>query len=85
MPRLAIQLFGPPQLTLDGHPVSIGRRKSRALLYYLAAQPTPVTRDHLLTRFWPDHDRAAAQNMLRTNLHGLRAALGPALQGAMTR
>jgi DNA-binding SARP family transcriptional activator/tetratricopeptide (TPR) repeat protein len=80
MPRLAIQLFGPPQLTLDGHPVSIGRRKSRALLYYLAAQPTLVTRDHLLTRFWPDHDRAAAQNMLRTNLHGLRAALGPALQ-----
>jgi DNA-binding SARP family transcriptional activator/tetratricopeptide (TPR) repeat protein len=81
MPLLAIQLFGPPQLMLDGHPVSIGRRKSRALLYYLAAQPTPVTRDHLLTRFWPDHDRAAAQNRLRTNLHGLRAALGSALQG----
>jgi DNA-binding SARP family transcriptional activator len=81
MPRLAIQLFGPPQLMLDGHPVSIGRRKSRALLYYLAAQPTPVTRDHVLTRFWPDHDRAAAQNMLRTNLHGLRTALGAALQG----
>jgi DNA-binding SARP family transcriptional activator len=79
---LWIRLFGPPQLIVDGQPVSIGRKKSRALLYYLAAQSTPVTRDHLLMRFWPDHDRTAAQHMLRTNLHGLRAALGAALQAS---
>src|SRR6185295_8937745 len=48
----------------------------RALLFYLAAHPRPLTRDHLLAFFWPDLDRPAAQQTLRTTLHGLRRALG---------
>jgi DNA-binding SARP family transcriptional activator/tetratricopeptide (TPR) repeat protein len=76
---LSIQLLGAPLLFLDGRPLSVPRRKSRALLFYLAARTTPPTRDHLLALLWPDHDRPAAQQILRTSLHGLRKALGPAL------
>src|SRR3954447_3729660 len=76
---LSIQLLGAPLLLLDGRPLSVPRRKSRALLFYLAARTTPATRDHLLALLLPDHDRPAAQQILRTSLHGLRKALGPAL------
>src|SRR5436853_5641651 len=76
---LSIQLLGAPLLLFDGRALSVPRRKSRALLFYLAARTTPATRDHLLALLWPDHDRAAAQQILRTSLHGLRKALGPAL------
>ncbi|MGH2521413.1 MAG: ATP-binding protein [Anaerolineales bacterium] len=78
---LSIRLFGPPHIELDGQPVNVTRRKSRALVYYLAAHPQPRTREHLLAFFWPDHDRPAAQQLLRTTLHGLRRTIGPALQG----
>ncbi|HET9223268.1 MAG TPA: BTAD domain-containing putative transcriptional regulator [Roseiflexaceae bacterium] len=73
---LSVALFGPPRMALDGRPLTISRRRSRALLYYLAAQDAPVSRERLLALFWPDHERAAAQQILRTNLHGLRKSLG---------
>ena len=73
---LSIQLLGTPLLTLDGEPLSLSRRKSRALLFYLAANTAPLTRDQILALFWPDYDRTSAQQILRTSLHGLRKALG---------
>lgn len=76
---LSIQLLGPPQILLAGQALDLPRRKSRALLYYLAAHPRPLTRDHVLAFFWPDTERVNAQQTLRTSLHGLRKALGPAL------
>ncbi|MBI3244315.1 MAG: AAA family ATPase [Chloroflexi bacterium] len=76
---LAIQLLGQPQILLDGQPLNITRRKSRAIVYYLAAHEKPLSREHLLAFFWPDLDRPAAQQTLRTTLHGLRKTLGPAL------
>ena len=76
---LALQLLGPPQVTLDNHVLSIPRRKSRALLFYLAANSAPVLRDQILALLWPDHDRAAAQQVLRTTVYGLRKHLGDAL------
>lgn len=75
----SINLLGTPQVLLDERPLMITRKKSRALLYYLAAHDKPLTRDRLLAFFWPDQDRAAAQQVLRTTLHGLRKALGSAL------
>ncbi|MFL5805772.1 MAG: ATP-binding protein [Roseiflexaceae bacterium] len=77
---LSILLLGPPQLLLDGRSIDVTRRKSRALIYYLAANPAPLTRAQLLSFFWPDLDRSSAQTTLRSTLHGLRKALGPALQ-----
>lgn len=76
---LSIQLLGTPLILLDEQPLAITRKKSRALLFYLAAHDKPLTREHLLAFFWPDSDRASAQQVLRTTLHGLRQALGASL------
>lgn len=78
---LKIALLGTPILSRDGQPLPVTRRKSRALVYYLAAQAeqTTVTRDQLLAFFWPDLERTAGQQTLRTTLHGLRKVLGAAL------
>ena len=76
---LFIRLFGAPQITYDQRPVTMTRRKSRALIYYLAAHSTPLTRDHLLAFFWPDHQRPTAQQNLRATLYGLRKILGSLL------
>ncbi|MFI4981004.1 MAG: BTAD domain-containing putative transcriptional regulator, partial [Nevskiales bacterium] len=76
---LSIHLLGSPKILSDGAPLNISRRKSRALVYYLAAHHAPVSRDQLLALFWTDLDRPAAQQTLRTTLHGLRQALGAAV------
>lgn len=76
---LAIHLLGAPYITDADQPVTIARRKSRALFYYLAAHPTPVARDHLLAFFWPDADRQGAQQNLRSTLYGLRKSVGDPL------
>ncbi len=76
---LRLQLFGPPRIWDAERPVALNRRKSRALLFYLATRSEPVARDALLSFFWPDLDRAAAQQSLRTTVHGLRKTLGPLL------
>jgi DNA-binding SARP family transcriptional activator len=76
---LTIRLLGTPLVLLDDKPLTITRKKSRALVYYLAAHDNPSTREQILAVFWPDSDRASAQQVLRTTLHGLRQALGAAL------
>jgi DNA-binding SARP family transcriptional activator/predicted ATPase len=77
---LSILLLGPPALLLDQQPLGSLRRKNRALLFYLAEQRRPVSRDHLLAFFWPDHPRQSAQRILRTMLYDLRQQLGPSLE-----
>ncbi len=77
---LTIQLFGMPVVERDGQPLNITRRKSRALVYYLAASPRPAQREQLLALFWPDTERVSAQQVLRTTLHGLRKQLGDGLE-----
>jgi DNA-binding SARP family transcriptional activator len=76
---LAIHLFGPPVVLRGGQLLEINRRKSRAVLFYLAESEQPVRRERLLSIFWPDLDRQSAQQTLRTTLHGLRRMLGDAL------
>ncbi len=73
---LSIKLLGQPRIELNESLLTVRRRKSRALVYYLAAHTHPRTREHLLGMFWPDLDRAAAQQSLRTTLHELRKVLG---------
>lgn len=79
---LTFLLLGPPQILRDGAPVDLPRRRTRALAYYLAAQPGAVSREQLLALLWPDHERPAAQQILRTTLHSARKAIGPALVAA---
>ncbi|MFM8320845.1 MAG: BTAD domain-containing putative transcriptional regulator, partial [Chloroflexota bacterium] len=77
--ELTIRLFGLPEITQDGRALDLPRRKSRALAYFLAAQPGPVRREALLPLFWIDLPRPSALQTLRTTLHGLKKALGEAL------
>lgn len=73
---LRIHLFGAPAVyDENGRPLVIPRRLTRALLYYLAAQGRPVTRDHLIDRFWPDEPLEKARASLRDALAKLRDAL----------
>ena len=77
---ISILLLGTPQVMRDGQLLTVPRRQSRALLYYLAAQRGRVEREHLTDLFWPDLERAAARQTLRTTLHGLRQRVGEALE-----
>src|SRR3954466_14198837 len=76
---LVVQLFGTPQIRLNDQPLDRLRRKNRALLYFVAAHAQPVSRDQVLARFWPDHERGTAQQVFRTMLHEIRKSLGGAL------
>jgi len=67
-------------LLLNDHNVDGLRRKNCALIYYIAGQEGQSTREKLLTFFWPDHERSAAQPILRTMIHDLRKRLGDAFQ-----
>jgi DNA-binding SARP family transcriptional activator len=75
-PVFHIQLLGPVQLTRhDGRAVKL-RRKSRLLLAYIAAQSHPITREHIITVFWPDEPLESARQLLRTSLYQIKAACG---------
>jgi DNA-binding SARP family transcriptional activator len=74
-----INLLGEAQILRDDAPLTIARRRSRALLFALAEAEGPLSRERLYALLWPDHERPAAQQLLRTALHGLRQALGEAL------
>jgi DNA-binding SARP family transcriptional activator len=58
-----------------GQQVVIPRRNVRGVLYYLAAQSQPVSRDHLCLLFWLDLPEANARRNLTRLLTHLRMAL----------
>ena len=75
MTQLAIYLFGPPRVKLDGVERYIRRRKAVALLVYLTVTQQPHSRDALATLFWPDYDQTSARDNLRRTLSSLHRAL----------
>ena len=76
-PRLDLTCFGAPRLALDGKQVEIKRRKSLALLIYLAITQRSYTREALATMFWPDAPTERAYANLRQSLWEINQALGP--------
>jgi DNA-binding SARP family transcriptional activator len=74
-PSLSICLLGPPLVVLNGKPVEIKRRKVRFLLYYLACQLYPVSRENLCEMFWPDDTEEIAKKNLREALANLKKSL----------
>lgn len=60
--------LGAPRLVIDGQPVTSLRRKSLALLIYLAVSQRPVSRETLAALFWPDNDASSAFAYLRRTL-----------------
>ena len=69
-------LLGSPRLEQDGVTIRIGRRKSMALLAYLAVTGQPQNRDALLPLLWPENDTATARVNLRRDLSYLRKQVG---------
>ena len=59
--------------------VPISRRKSLALLAYLAVPGRSQARDGLLPLFWPEYETKAARANLRRDLGRLRKAVGAEL------
>src|SRR5258708_3436706 len=76
---LSVHLLGSPQLDLDKHPLGALTRKNRALLYYVAAHNTPLTRDHLLNVFWAGYDPTEAKPLFRTVLYEIRKQVNTVL------
>src|SRR5262245_2734459 len=74
--HLALHLLGPPQLDLDNTPAPIDRRKTLALLAYLALNQGPHTRDFLSALLWPEYDQTKAFTNLRHTLWETQQTIG---------
>ncbi len=68
MAQLALFLFGPPRIELDGTPVKVSRHKAIALLAYLVVTAETHSRNTLATLLWPDYDQTRARAALRRTL-----------------
>lgn len=81
MRRLAVFLFGPPRIELNGKPVKLSRHKALALFVYLITTQQRSSRNTLATLLWPNHDQSRARAALRRVLVDLNeAGLGPWLR-----
>ncbi|HMP42199.1 MAG TPA: AAA family ATPase, partial [Roseiflexaceae bacterium] len=72
---MRIHLLGSCQVLRHDQPLVVRRRRVRALLYRLAAQPDPVPRSILAFLFWPDEPDVVARRQLTRLLSSLRAEL----------
>jgi predicted ATPase/DNA-binding SARP family transcriptional activator len=72
MSELRFFLFGTPHLECDGAPVKMTRRKTMALLAYLAVTGQPHSREAITTLLWPDFDAESTYAYLRNALWMLR-------------
>ncbi|MGH7390143.1 MAG: ATP-binding protein [Candidatus Rokuibacteriota bacterium] len=77
--RLSLRLLGGFEARLvPGGPLDLAKRKSQALLAYLAVGPNETQpRDTLTAIFWADVPREQARNSLRQTLFLLRRAFTP--------
>ena len=76
MSQIDLQLFGYPEIRVDGRPVSLPLRKAVAALTYLVEARAPVSRDAVATLLWPEADEATARSRLRRLLHRTHQHLG---------
>jgi DNA-binding SARP family transcriptional activator/predicted ATPase len=74
--QICLYLFGSPRLEEDGTIIRLGRRKSLALLAYLAVTGQPHDRPALAALLWPEKNRGSALAALRQCLRELKNRLG---------
>ena len=72
---LEICLLGPVEILFDREPLKIPRRVERGILYYLAVENRPVSRERLIDFLWPQAVQMNPRGALRTALSRLRHAL----------
>ena len=73
---IQISLFGIPRIAVEEQPIAFSRRKSLAVLAYLALHPGPQLRERIAGIFWGDTADENARRSLRVILADLRKALG---------
>jgi DNA-binding SARP family transcriptional activator/pimeloyl-ACP methyl ester carboxylesterase len=73
---IRLSLLGVPRLERDIETLPIPRRKTLALLAYLAVTGRPHSREALATLLWPENDQSSALANLRRELSRLKSALG---------
>lgn len=81
---IRIQALGPLVVTVGDSPIDVKalkKRKSGQLLALLVATDSPIPREQVMDRLWPDLDPGAADTSLRVCLHHLRRLLEPHLGG----
>ena len=76
MVGLELHLFGVPRIERDGVNVTVERRKTLALLAYLAVAGRAHSREALITLLWPDLDAARGRAQLRNILADLQRVIG---------
>lgn len=74
--QLRFQLLGPPRIFLGARPLRFKRRKSEAVLIYLAVTGRPHTRDALATLIAGETDDSRARQQLRNTLVELYEQVG---------
>ena len=74
--KLALRLFGHPELRCGDTPIAIGRRHVLALLAILAETARPLPRGRVAGMLWPETDEATVRARLRRLMHRLSAAVG---------
>lgn len=70
-----LALLGAPRLQNNGEVVGLNRRKSLALLAYLAVVRRPVRRELLAALLWPDADLPRGLSNVRTAIWSVNRAL----------
>jgi DNA-binding SARP family transcriptional activator len=70
---LKVYLFNAPRFEYQGAILDVPRRKSIALVAYLAITQQPQSRDTIATLLWPELDQERARGALRSALHSLTA------------
>lgn len=75
-PHLALHFMGTPQLFLDNSLIHADRRKSIALLAYLAIERGQHSRESLSALLWPDYAQSKAFTNLRHTLWEIQQVIG---------
>lgn len=74
--QFSISLLGPVEVLYEQQPVQgYESVKALALLCYLVTRDQPVSRQALVSLFWPDKDEARGRNNLSVVLHNLGSLL----------
>jgi WD40 repeat protein/DNA-binding SARP family transcriptional activator len=75
--RLTLRLLGPPEVHLDGEPLTgLASNKVRALLFFLAVEANQRhRRETLAGLLWPDYPERSARTNLSNALSNLRTTL----------
>jgi DNA-binding SARP family transcriptional activator/predicted ATPase len=76
MDSLFLYGLGSPQIILNDQRVEIKRRKAVALLFFLAVESQPKSREFLSGFLWPEYSQSKAYAYLRRTLWEIKNVLG---------